>query len=265
MKIIWNEVYNSFIKLSYLLFVVALISFGIEIFAFNKSLSTLMTLPNSVFGYIIWVYATGLILIIGGLCVILKIRTHIASILIILLFMGLTLIFKLPKLIKDLYNPNLWTTSFEMIALCGGGLILFGNLTRVRAKQINKNENIFIRTGSYFFASLLVVVGIQHFMYANFVATLVPEWIPGHIFWAYFVGIAFFATAISIVFRIKVELITPLSGVMFLLWVLILHLPRVITNIHTETEWTSLFVALAMSGISFMIPKKTLQNYAKKI
>jgi uncharacterized membrane protein len=258
------KIYNAFLKLSHLLFVMALISFGIEIFIFRNPLSSLMTIPGSILGYRLLIYIIGTVFIVGGLFIILKIKIRLNSIVILLVLIILTLLFKLPKLINDLFNPNLWTTSFEMIALCGGCLILLGSLTQTQDKQINKKENIDTRIGSYLFLSLLIVVGIQHFMYADFISTLVPTWIPGHIYWAYFVGIAFLATAVSIILRIKIVIITSLSGLMFLLWVLILHLPRVISNIHTETEWTSLFVALAMSGISFMISETTLQNYIGK-
>jgi hypothetical protein len=40
---------------------------------------------------------------------------------------------------------------------------------------------------------------------------------------------------------------------MFLLWVLILHAPRVVGALHNGNEWTSMFVALAMSGAGFVV------------
>jgi len=40
---------------------------------------------------------------------------------------------------------------------------------------------------------------------------------------------------------------------MFLLWTVLLHAPRVFARIHNKDELTSLFVALAMSGGSFIV------------
>jgi uncharacterized membrane protein YphA (DoxX/SURF4 family) len=102
--------------------------------------------------------------------------------------------------------------------------------------------------GRYLYAVALIVFGIQHFQYAAFIATLIPNWIPAHLFWAYFVGVAFFGASLSIVSRIQVRLATGLLGLMFLTWVLILHIPRAVTATHGSNEWTSLFVALAMAG-----------------
>ena len=46
---------------------------------------------------------------------------------------------------------------------------------------------------------------------------------------------------------------------MFLLWVIILHAPRVLAKPAAEPEWTSLLIALAMSGIGF-----TLASFSTK-
>jgi hypothetical protein len=42
-------------------------------------------------------------------------------------------------------------------------------------------------------------------------------------------------------------------GIMFLLWVLVLHAVRVAAALHNGDEWASLFVALALSGGSFIL------------
>ena len=98
-----------------------------------------------------------------------------------------------------------------------------------------------------------MVVGVQHLIYAHFVATLVPGWIPGHLFWAYFVGVAFFAAALAIASGVQRRLAGMLLGAMFFLWVLIVHLPRIIGAVHNGNEWTSGLLALAMSGGALIV------------
>jgi hypothetical protein len=48
-------------------------------------------------------------------------------------------------------------------------------------------------------------------------------------------------------------LAATLSGLMFFLWVISLHLPRVAAAVHNGDEWTSAFVALAMCGGSWVL------------
>ena len=45
------------------------------------------------------------------------------------------------------------------------------------------------KSGKYLFSIAFIIFGAQHFIYADFVATLVPRWMSWHLFWAYFVGV----------------------------------------------------------------------------
>jgi uncharacterized membrane protein YphA (DoxX/SURF4 family) len=86
-------------------------------------------------------------------------------------------------------------------------------------------------------------------MYAAYIATLIPAWMPAHLFLTYLTGTAFIAAAIAIASGIQARLGAALLGLMFLLWTVLLHAPRVFAHIHNKDELTSLFVALAMSGV----------------
>jgi len=97
------------------------------------------------------------------------------------------------------------------------------------------------------------VFAVQHFIYAGFVATLVPAWIPERLFWAYFTGVAFVAAALSFAAGKMLRLAGILLGSMFLIWVVILHAPRVAGAMRNGDEVTSLFVCLAMSGVGFIL------------
>ncbi|AQG79583.1 hypothetical protein [Spirosoma montaniterrae] len=107
--------------------------------------------------------------------------------------------------------------------------------------------------GRYLFAGSLLVFGGLHFLFAPFIATLIPAWIPWPLFWAYFVSVAFVATAISLFLNRDVSISGVWLGSMFLLWVMMLHAPRAVAKPHIEPEWTSLLIALAMSGVAFVI------------
>jgi uncharacterized membrane protein YphA (DoxX/SURF4 family) len=107
--------------------------------------------------------------------------------------------------------------------------------------------------GRIFVAISLVVFGVQHFMYGGFVAGLVPAWMPGRLFWAYFVGVAFFAAAVGIFIEMMARPAATMLGVMFFLFVVLLHIPRIVGNSSNGNEWTSGFVALAMCGGAWIL------------
>lgn len=159
------------------------------------------------------------------------------------------LILFLPKLLTHLHDPGPWTSTFELLGMGGAALVLASTFSE-NSRQLSRNLR---PIGQALFALSLIVFGVQHLMYAKFVATLIPAWIPGRLFWAYATGIAFFVAAASLLIRRFVEPIASLLAAMFLLWVVILHAPRVAASPHNGDEWTSLGVALAMGAAALVI------------
>ena len=102
------------------------------------------------------------------------------------------------------------------------------------------------------FGVSMVIFGWQHFMYAQFLVGLVQKWLPAHAFWIYFTGTAMMAAGAAIATGILARVAGFWLGVMFALFFLTLHLPRVLAAIHNQDEITSMFVALAFSGISLI-------------
>jgi uncharacterized membrane protein len=112
----------------------------------------------------------------------------------------------------------------------------------------------------YLLALSLVVFGILHIQYFDYILTLIPSWIPAPVIWSCVVTAAFFLTGLSLITRMKMSLAGVLLGTMFLLWVVVLHFPRAISKLTTEPEWSSLFVALAFCGIAFSITFSTYRR-----
>jgi uncharacterized membrane protein len=176
-----------------------------------------------------------------------------------MLFGAAVLLFALirwvPDLVAHLHNPGPWTVIFELLAISGGAFVLAGYFS-----SPDEAWSRLATIGRYMVAVSLVIFAVQHFMYARFVATLVPAWIPRHLFWAYFTGGAFVAAALSLAAGKMVRLSAGLLGLMFLLWVLVLHAPRVAASPRNGDEVTSLLVALAMGGVSFILAGASENN-----
>src|SRR5437667_11286799 len=121
--------------------------------------------------------------------------------------------------------------------------------TTVGLAIMDKSQTV----GRIFVAVSLVVFGVQHFVYGGFVAGLVPAFMPGRLFWAYFVGVAFIAAAAGILYKMLARPAATMLGVMFFLFVVLLHIPRIIGNSGNGNEWTSGFVAMAMCGGAWIL------------
>jgi len=147
------------------------------------------------------------------------------------------------------------TRAFEAFALAGAAFVLAMLMAKESASiQVLSSANPLLAVfGRYIFAFSMVIFGIQHFLYASFIASLIPMWMPAHLFLAFATGTALIAAGLAIGSHIFSRLASTLLGVMFLLWFLLLHTPRVIAQPHNGDELTSAFVALAFSGASFLL------------
>lgn len=88
----------------------------------------------------------------------------------------------------------------------------------------NRAMDVFLAAGRFLLAVPMVIFGIEHFLFANFVTMIVPPWIPWHLFWTYFVGIALIAAGLAIIVRKEAQLAGLLLGAMILAFVLLIHL-----------------------------------------
>ncbi|HEY2040302.1 MAG TPA: hypothetical protein VGG95_11585 [Edaphobacter sp.] len=162
------------------------------------------------------------------------------------------LVIYLPWGLRTPGYPRPWTALFELIALGGAALVIGATLPGL-IPQGNVLQRRLAEVGRWMFAISLVVFGVQHLIYAAFVAALVPAWIPEHMFWAYFTGVAFLLAAVSLMTKMQAGLAGVALGLMFVLWVIVLHIPRFVRARHDGSEWTSAFVALAMCGASLVM------------
>jgi uncharacterized membrane protein len=240
-------------------FAAALVAFGVQYCISASPLAGPAVGPPWLPVLHIWAVLLGVLFIAVGVGIVVDKTTRVAAHLFGLLLLLFVLIYYVPKIIAQLHDPGPWTSSSEVLALCAAALFIAAllPLERAAAPEWSRRLHLAERYSTLLFAAGLIVFGVQHFMYGTFVATLIPSWIPGRLFWAYLVGAAFFAAALAISTGIQSRLAAILLGVMFFLWVLILHLPRVVAAPSKGSEWTSALIALAMAGASFVFASHT--------
>jgi uncharacterized membrane protein YphA (DoxX/SURF4 family) len=246
---------NHLTKPGRILFAIAIASFGIHYLVFAAKISAAPPGPPWFPGAHWLSWAAGAGLLIAGLSLLINLKGRWAALLLGLALLLHAAFVHLPALLANVHDPRPWTNIGEILSICGGALVLAGALGKgpdgPRLPASFSNGTILV--GQYLFALPLFIFGAQHLIYGKFVATLIPSWIPGHLVWAYFIGAVFIATGLAIVSRQLAGLAATLLGLMFFLWVFILHSPLVAASPHRGNGWTSLFVALAMCGASWTV------------
>ncbi len=107
--------------------------------------------------------------------------------------------------------------------------------------------------GRLFFAMPMGVFATQHFTNTKFVSSIVPSWIPLHTFWVYLVGTAVIAAALSIILEKHARLAATLLGCMFLLFVVLMHIPNLVATHGARLFWIILLRDIAFSGGAFAL------------
>lgn len=230
-----------------LLFPVTVFAFGIEHFVFAGAEGAGMY--PWVLGPRAWNYFFGAVLITTSLFIGIKVRAPLAASVLGTTLCVYALLLYGPRIVAQQRDPGPMSgivgvgsplaAASELLAMGGVALVLAGGRME--------------RPGRVLFAATMVVFGLQHFLYAGFLATLIPSWIPLHLFWEYFVGAAFIAAAAALAANRAARPAALSLGTMFGLFVLVLHVPRIVAAVRSPDEWTSAFVAVAMSGGAFVL------------
>ena len=191
--------------------------------------------------------AAGILLLVAAVGMLIRATAYLAA---SLLGAGLflrVLFFHLPQLSTHFGNPNIWTVFGEVLALAAGAWMLAHALpaTMLPAHPALTRT---LAAARCIFAVPLFIFCMLHFRYAFFISNLIPLWIPQRFFFANFVGLCFLCAALAFVTGIRVRLAAYMLATMFFLWVAILHAPRVAASPHNGNEWTSMLIALAMTG-----------------
>ncbi len=103
-----------------------------------------------------------------------------------------------------------------------------------------------VALGNLFFALPLAVFAAEHFSAAQGISQMVPKFVPWHLFWAYFVGVALLAASLSIATKILVSWSGLLWGIMMFLFVAMMDLPGTLADPHNRISW-----ALLLRELSF--------------
>ena len=220
-------------------FAIALVASGIQQLLIADFVRLVPKLPAGIPWHPFWACLVGVILIVAGWAIILQKSARWAATVLGAMFLLTFLLQRVPEIASNPSAGFMWTNPCKVLALLGGVLILADRMPLL---------------GPVFLGVFLLVCGVQHFVYAGFVDTLVPGWMPpGPRFWTYFTGTALAAGGVGILLPKTRRWAALMSGLMIFLWVLLLHIPRALADPHNAGETSAIFEALALSGVCLLV------------
>lgn len=101
----------------------------------------------------------------------------------------------------------------------------------------------------------LLVFGLSHFVYAEFTAAMIPQWLPARLWLAYLSGALHVAAGLAVLVRFRMRLAATLEAGMMLSFVLLVHIPRIVAAPGSRIEWTMLLVACALACSAWQVAR----------
>ena len=140
--------------------------------------------------------------------------------------------------------------SRTVVSMCSAGILLFVVALWAAKTDIAQAHGLdkIVALGNLCFAAPLAVFGALHLSAAQGLMTMVPAYMPWRLFWAYFVGLALIAAALSIATKIQVRWSGLLFGCMMFIFVAMMDLPGTLADLHNRINWVLLLRELSFGA-----------------
>jgi len=123
--------------------------------------------------------------------------------------------------------------------MCSAGIVVFFVALWAAKTDIAQARGLdkIVALSNLCFATPLAVFGALHLSAARGLMTMVPEYMPWRLFWAYFFGFALLAASLSIATRIQVRWSGLLFGIAMFLFVAMLDIPGTRADPRNRISW----------------------------
>jgi uncharacterized membrane protein YphA (DoxX/SURF4 family) len=138
----------------------------------------------------------------------------------------------------------------EQLAIAAGGLIVYAENAKIDAALAAR----LTRLGQLAFGICALLFGGAHFFYLNLTIAWVPKWVPPtQEFWAYATGVAHIAAGVAILTGVQARLAAILLTVMFACFTPLVHVPMLLADPSSHTNWSENALNLALIGVAWVV------------
>jgi hypothetical protein len=163
-------------------------------------------------------------------------------------------------------HSTILATFFEFsrvpLSMCSAGLLLFLIALWAAKTDVAQAPGLdkIVALTNLCFAIPLAVFGALHLSGVGFVLPLVPPYMPWRLFWAYFVGCALVAAALSIATKIQVQWSGLLFGIMMFLFVAMLEFPGALSTPRDRFGWTVVIREMSFAGGGWLLAGSAMRR-----
>jgi uncharacterized membrane protein YphA (DoxX/SURF4 family) len=195
-------------------------------------------------------YAVAVIPLLAGLALQWQRSAFLGAVALFVPYCVAIIFFDVPRGFAHPSEFGAWYGVLENSALAVGALIICTYSARVKPAR----AELLIRIARVVFGICLIYFGLAHHFYLANTVSMVPAWLPpSKTFWAYATGAGHVAAGIAIIFGVYARLGAMLLTAMFIVFAILVHPVRVLTDPHNHFAWGENAVNLALVGSAWVV------------
>jgi uncharacterized membrane protein len=240
--------------ISHYFFALTILAIGIIGLATGGFAPILAGVPKSLPDRQLVAYVCDFLLLACGAGLLVR-RTAAPAALALLIYLIIwTLLFKVPFIIRQPLVEVSYQTTGENAVLIAGAWVLYVAIA-AEAKQRFRFAagDPGLRIAHVLYGLALIAFGFSHFAYLSLTAPIIPSWIPGHVFWAYFTGTAYVAAGVAILSGILARLAALLVALQIGLITLLVWGPVVLSGHMSAMDGQETVVSWALTAAAFVL------------
>jgi uncharacterized membrane protein len=200
-------------------------------------------------------YASGVLLLAGGLAVLVRRATgRAALVLTVNFFFVWLLLLNVPTTVANPMVVGNWEScGLDMTIIAGGWILLALSHRPPAGRAARLFGESGVRLSRRLYAVGLPLVGLAHFANARGAIEYVPTWLPLPLAWVYLTGAAHVAAGLAILFGVLPWLAAVLEAAQITSFVILVHIPSVGSAPQDRIQWAMLFDAAAIAGSAWLV------------
>ncbi|HET6179065.1 MAG TPA: DoxX family protein [Candidatus Sulfotelmatobacter sp.] len=238
----------------HLVFSIAMIGLGIVGLLYRDFVPVWNPVPASIPGRGVFVYLGSLISLASGIGLLVPRLAAVATRLLLTTLLLWLLLFRLPNLLLTSPFEACWSV-FPLAVMLAAAWVLYvwfaPDWDRQHLRFVSGNNGL--RILHVLYGSSLIFFGSAHFIDLKDTISLVPNWLPGHVFWAYFTGGAFIAAGIAVLADRCARLAAFLSAFQIGLFLLLVWVPIVAAGSKVPFQWSETILNAALLAAAWVV------------
>jgi uncharacterized membrane protein len=238
----------------HVIFSVAMIGLGIVGLLYRDLVPVWNPVPASIPAHELFVFLGALVSLTTGIGLLVPPTAAMAARLLFATLLLWLLLFRLPNFLHTALFAACWSV-FPLLVILAAAWVLYvcfaADWDRRHLRLISGNNGLHIARILYGLS--LIFFGAAHFIDVKDTVSLIPNWLPGHLFWAYFTGSAFVAAGVAVLIRLWARLAACLSALQIGLFLLLVWIPIIAAGSKDAFQWSETILNAALLAGAWVI------------